>query len=185
MGYAITFGTANVIAFVIQSLGAGVVAASLTRTHKNVIIGSKITLEGIIIQMIVITFHILFSTEFFVRYVKNAPVQSSTSSGAAPRGLMDRDLIIVSSALMFSTVCLFIRSIYRTIELGVGWDGRIFKTEVYFTVLDGAMTVLVMYSLNVAHLGGLPRVHAGVSSSESVGMTDVRAAHSEGTQALA
>ncbi|KAF9493501.1 RTA1-domain-containing protein [Pleurotus eryngii] len=44
-------------------------------------------------------------------------------------------------------------SIYRTIELADGWGGRKFTTEVYFNVLDGAMIVLAMCTLNVANPG--------------------------------
>jgi len=58
-------------------------------------------------------------------------------------------------ALIFSTICLFIRAVYRTIELADGWNGRIISTQVYFNVLDGAMVTLAMYTLNLAHPGVL------------------------------
>ena len=47
------------------------------------------------------------------------------------------------------------RSVYRTIELVDGWDGRIIQTELYFNVMDGAMIVISMYCLNVLHPGRL------------------------------
>ena len=66
----------------------------------------------------------------------------------------------------------FIRAVYRTIELSDGWTGRIIGTQVYFSasffplpltcinvgyldVLDGAMIVLAIYTLNFAHPGVL------------------------------
>jgi len=57
--------------------------------------------------------------------------------------------------LGFSTVLLFIRAVYRTAELSNGWTGRIIHTQVYFNVLDGAMIVLAMYTLNIIHPGFL------------------------------
>ncbi|KAJ7242051.1 hypothetical protein C8J57DRAFT_1526451 [Mycena rebaudengoi] len=56
-------------------------------------------------------------------------------------------------ALLFSTTGLFIRSIYRTIELQDGWEGRIIHTELYFNVLDGGMIVLAIFTMNFVHPG--------------------------------
>jgi len=49
------------------------------------------------------------------------------------------------------------RSVYRTIELVDGWNGRIIKNELYFNTMDGAMIVASMYCLNVLHPGHLLR----------------------------
>ncbi|KAJ6553408.1 hypothetical protein B0H19DRAFT_1263781 [Mycena capillaripes] len=46
-------------------------------------------------------------------------------------------------------------SIYRIIELGTDWHGRIMRTEVYFSVLDGGMVALAVFTLNSAHSGQL------------------------------
>jgi hypothetical protein len=35
--------------------------------------------------------------------------------------------------LAFSTLVIYIRSIYRTIELSDGWNGRIIQTQLYFS----------------------------------------------------
>lgn len=51
-------------------------------------------------------------------------------------------------------------SIYHIIELSTGWHGRIIQTEVYFNVLDGAMVILAIFTMNFAHPGrllGTPR----------------------------
>jgi hypothetical protein len=37
------------------------------------------------------------------------------------------------AGLAFSTLVIFIRSIYRTIELTDGWRGRIIQTQLYFS----------------------------------------------------
>lgn len=75
--------------------------------------------------------------------------------GGFPARRMTRKLRLMSFGLGFSTLCLLIRSIYRTIELSNGWGGRIITTEVYFNVLDGMMVVLSMFTLNVFHPGFL------------------------------
>ncbi|KAE9394561.1 RTA1 like protein [Gymnopus androsaceus JB14] len=74
-------------------------------------------------------------------------------SGDHYRGVMNTKLKVATAALIFSTVCLFIRAVYRTIELANGWTGRIISTQVYFNVLDGTMIILAIYTLNIAHPG--------------------------------
>ncbi|KAE9394559.1 RTA1 like protein [Gymnopus androsaceus JB14] len=69
------------------------------------------------------------------------------------RAVMNTKLKIAVAALIFSTICLFIRAVYRTIELANGWTGRIISTQVYFNVLDGTMIILAIYTLNIAHPG--------------------------------
>jgi hypothetical protein len=68
-------------------------------------------------------------------------------------------------------ISILYRAVYRTIELSDGWTGRIIGTQVYFSayfqlhfqfysniikivdVLDGAMIVLAIYTLNFVHPG--------------------------------
>jgi hypothetical protein len=86
---------------------------------------------------------------------------------------LTRKMKLMSCGLAFSTIALFIRSVYRTIELSNGWSGRIIQTQVYFSefffsfrwtaladnssqdVLDGTMIVMAMYTLNFIHPGFL------------------------------
>lgn len=42
---------------------------------------------------------------------------------------------VLICALVFNTTCLFIRAVYRVIELSDGWTGRIIHTQVYFSAL--------------------------------------------------
>lgn len=71
------------------------------------------------------------------------------------RSIGKSKLHLMVAGLIFSTVVIFIRSVYRTIELSDGWTGRINHTQVYFNVLDGAMILLAMICLNVLHPGWL------------------------------
>lgn len=80
-------------------------------------------------------------------------VAAGVTSGGS--GRMTRNMRLMSYGLAFSTLCLLIRAIYRTAELGDGWGGVIIHTQVYFNVLDGAMIVLSMYTLNFLHPGHL------------------------------
>lgn len=48
-----------------------------------------------------------------------------------------------------------LRSIYRTIELADGWNGRIISTEWYFNTFDATPIFLAMVALNLFHPGRL------------------------------
>ncbi|RDB26463.1 Uncharacterized protein C17G6.02c [Hypsizygus marmoreus] len=151
--YAIVFCTGDVVSLVIQAIGGGI-ASSASENNEDPTLGGNIILAGISIQMAMISLYALCAIEFFVRYLKYAPVrQLSFAVGVSSpvRGFLDKHMCWMCIALMFSTICLFIRAVYRTIELSDGWDGRIISTQVYFNVLDGAMIVLAMYTLNFGH----------------------------------
>jgi hypothetical protein len=64
-------------------------------------------------------------------------------------------LSLMILALGISTMFIYMRSIYRTIELLGGWSGRIITTEVYFNVLDAMPITLALLTLNALHPGWL------------------------------
>ncbi|KAK0462227.1 RTA1 like protein-domain-containing protein [Armillaria novae-zelandiae] len=166
---------------IIQGAGGGIAASA--DDHAGATRGGNIMLGGIIFQMVVITCYAILAAEFFFRYIKNQPVYSRIGSRATRqsevtlasneqyfRGDLSPKIKLMAIALSFNTLCLYIRAIYRTIELSDGWNGRIITTEVYFNVLDGAMVVLAIYAINFAHPGRLlgRDLNAVSKSSDSV-----------------
>jgi len=127
-------------------------ATASTLTMEN--LGSHIMLAGIVFQLVVIVIYSFCAIEFYLRYSKNSPF-TSRSALTPVRGLCTEKLRHMAHALVFMTTCLFIRGVYRTVELAGGWNGRVISTQIYFNVLDGAMITLVVYTLNFAHPGRL------------------------------
>ncbi|KAG6886613.1 hypothetical protein C0995_006447 [Termitomyces sp. Mi166 len=173
--YSILFITCDVIALIIQGTGGGLASAHIKTDPTP---GGNVMLGGIAFQLAVIVIYTFLATEFFVRYMSNKPFRRSKSSKDSlpyPKP-MTRKLIIMSLGIGFCTICLFIRSVYRLIELADGWLGRIIRTEVYFSalssarseplasvtyrpffsfldVLDGVMITLAIYTFNFIHPG--------------------------------
>ncbi|KAJ2935027.1 hypothetical protein H1R20_g2080, partial [Candolleomyces eurysporus] len=152
------FCSFDVISLVIQGLGGGLAATADPLTNgRDPETGARVMLGGIAFQLAVIVLFAICAVEFVVRYVKDWPlravetVDSQASLQISARGELTKKLKVMLCALAFSTIVLFIRAVYRLIELADGWNGRIIRTEVYFNVLDGAMVVLAIYTLNFIH----------------------------------
>ncbi|KDR83263.1 hypothetical protein GALMADRAFT_239130 [Galerina marginata CBS 339.88] len=167
--YTILFCTCDVISLVVQAVGGGK-AATAAGNDMDPTPGGHIMLGGIVFQLMTITIYAICATEFFIRYFKNWPLPRA---GATPptdgkeyrlpdAGCISGKITFMSVALLFSTMCLFVRAIYRTIELSNGWNGRIISTQVLFNVLDGAMVTLAIYTLNFAHPGLLLGTGSGL-----------------------
>ncbi|PBK87225.1 RTA1 like protein [Armillaria gallica] len=179
--YSWIFVSCDIVSLIVQGAGGGIAASA--DDHDGATLGGNIMLGGIVFQMVVITCYAILAAEFFVRYIKNQPIYSRIGSSTRRqsevtlasneqyfRGELSGKIKLMMIALSFNTLCLYIRAIYRTIELSDGWNGRIITTEVYFNVLDGAMVVLAMYAINFAHPGWLlgRDPNANSKSSDSV-----------------
>jgi len=147
--YTAIFCACDVLSLVIQGLGGAIAAAASTLHGANQ--GANIMLGGIVFQLFVIILFSLCVLEYLIRHAKDAPVRSESTTRA--RGVITRKLEVMLGGLAFVTLLLFIRSVYRTVELADGWTGRIIRTEVYFNVLDGGMVTLAMYTYNFCHPG--------------------------------
>ncbi|KIY46129.1 RTA1 like protein [Fistulina hepatica ATCC 64428] len=150
----------DIVSLVIQAVGGGTAAVAVSK-YNSPEKGGNIMLGGIVFQMFSMALFVVCGAEFLWRYFKDRPVRSlaqnslmpdDTTAIAEPRTLTPKIKTMLGS-VVFSTLCLFIRSIYRTIELSNGFAGRIIHTQLYFNILDGMMIVLAMYTLNIFHPG--------------------------------
>ncbi|GJE86182.1 RTA1 domain-containing protein [Phanerochaete sordida] len=149
--YSRIFLTCDIIALAIQGTGGGIASSAADDDSKTQNLGSHVMLAGIIFQLIALGIFMLLAAEYFWRFLKDRPYRSTPNNNSVATLYLRRHwtmrLKLFSAATAFSTLTLFIRAIYRVIELAGGWNGRIIGTQVYFNVLDGAMVVLAMYSL--------------------------------------
>ncbi|KAF8317968.1 RTA1-domain-containing protein [Clavulina sp. PMI_390] len=148
--YAIIFVSIDLVALVIQAIGGGMASAATQKVDGNPNNGGHVMLIGIIVQLVEIFVYVVLASGFFRNYAARRAGRLAEGSGE-----MDGSTRLMSYGLAFSTLFLFIRAVYRTIELSNGWHGRIIHTQVYFNVLDGAMIVLSMYTINFIHPGML------------------------------
>ncbi|PCH37953.1 RTA1-domain-containing protein [Wolfiporia cocos MD-104 SS10] len=149
--YTAVFVSCDIVALVVQAVGGGAASAAVNQ-DKNPNNGGHIMLAGIVFQMAAITVYMLLAGEFILRYLYNKPIRGSAA--AAP-GVLTPRMKQMLFALTFSSLCIYVRSWYRTIELADGWFGRIIETQRYFVIMDAMMIVFAMVALNLFHPGRL------------------------------
>ncbi|KAJ7132563.1 RTA1 like protein-domain-containing protein [Mycena epipterygia] len=149
--YTRLFLPCDVLALVVQGVGGGMASSANDLAGAN---GAHVMLGGIGFQFseFVIIVYSTLACNYVLRYLRDRPLRGADLS---PRGALTPRLKIMLVALGFSTAVLFIRSIYRIVELSGGWGGVVIRTEVYFNVFDGGMVVLAIFTLNFAHPGVL------------------------------
>ncbi|ESK83631.1 putative rta1-like protein [Moniliophthora roreri MCA 2997] len=153
--YSVIFCSCDVIALLVQGLGAGIASAAVSQ-GKNPEKGSHIVLVGIAFQMAVITLYVACLVEFLVRWYRDAPVGGKRSNNIKPEPKsrkLDLKLKAMIATILFTSLLLWIRAVYRSIELADDFTGKIITTEVYFNVLDGMMVLLAMITFNFGHPG--------------------------------
>lgn len=131
--YTIIFCTCDVVSLVIQAVGGAM--ASMADTNEQQDRGTNIMEGGIVFQLATMTLFGFLLGDFARRI-------SSARFGL--RDAVTRNLKLVLGAIFLSFVVIYIRSIYRTIELAQGWRGHLITHEVYFIALDAAMMIIAV-----------------------------------------
>ncbi|KAI0040112.1 RTA1-domain-containing protein, partial [Auriscalpium vulgare] len=147
------FLTCDIVALVVQGGGGGIASGN---SDSDARVGGNIMLGGIIFQLVAIICYTALAAEFLLRYVKDKPFERRNAPNQ-PRGRTNKRMKVMLGGMSLMTLFLLIRSVYRTIELADGWNGKVISTQVLFNVFDGAMVTLAMYTLNICHPGYLLR----------------------------
>lgn len=152
--YTIVFCCFDVACLVVQAVG-GASAARAVSQESSATMGANIMLGGIAAQLFAIVVYVTLASEFFLRLKFSAPFRQVDASHLLEKGqgAVSKNLRILIYAMSFCTLCIFIRSVYRTVELAGGWFGPVITTQRYFDWLDGGMVTLAIYTLNFFHPG--------------------------------
>ncbi|KAF8516232.1 RTA1 like protein-domain-containing protein [Gautieria morchelliformis] len=170
--YLKVFVTADVVALVVQAAGGALATSNNTSTSN---LGSHIMLAGIFFQMAGILGYTLLAAEFLFRFYLHRPFAGAIQASPPDSPLNDKSwtqgtenggavlpprISLMVLALVLSTILVFIRTIYRTIELSGGWNGHIIRTEAFFNTLDATPIFLAMFILNFLSPAFLLRTEA-------------------------
>ncbi|CBF76494.1 hypothetical protein AN4912.2 [Aspergillus nidulans FGSC A4] len=162
--YLIIFVTCDIISLVVQAIGGGMASVAAAQENGNTTPGTNIMVAGIIFQMASITVFVLCAADFVRRTLVRRLLQNYTKT-----------IVPLLAAMVFSVLCIYVRSIYRTIELLEGWSGYLITTERFFIALDGSMMVLAVAIFNLIHPGWfLPESGHGGKGCEDGSFTELR-----------
>lgn len=142
--YLWIFCTCDVISLVIQAAGGGM-ASSASNGKGDTAPGTNTMVAGIVFQLVSISVFVYCAFDFLRR---------TTRTGLIKVGKMD-SINFMILAMIISVVFIYIRSIYRVVELSQGWTGYVMTHEVFFIILDGVMMIVAVGVFNIFHPGWL------------------------------
>ncbi|KAK7739648.1 hypothetical protein SLS53_005615 [Cytospora paraplurivora] len=163
--YTIIFCSADLISLIVQAVGGAM--ASTADTDDQQTRGTHIMVAGIAFQLGTMTLFGGMLADF---------VRRIWGKGLGLRELITPRLKIILGAIFVSFLMIYIRSIYRTIELAQGWDGYLITHQGYFIGLDAAIMVIavaIFIPVDPAVLMGKPGHGHGNGHGEAIGVKQV------------
>lgn len=143
----ITFVMGDVLSFVLQAAGGGVMSGS--GSADLLVIGQWIIVAGLCVQLIFFGAFIITSICFHFRIARSPTQEAKEAINTS--SLFTRDWQGLLFALYTASVLILIRSVYRIIEFAQGNSGYVISHEVFLYVFDAAMMLLVMVVMNLYH----------------------------------
>ncbi|OWB73538.1 hypothetical protein B5S31_g3285 [[Candida] boidinii] len=153
MWYSNFFIFCDVTSIVIQAVGGAIAAVDLGN-FESTDTGAHIMVAGLAFQVFSMGlfqfFWYLFLFKAYRDYKKNG------SQNFPPRYALIRSeklFIPFLVAVSLSVIFVFVRSIYRLIELAEGFSSILAVDEIYFMILEALMMCLAVLSLTLIHPG--------------------------------
>lgn len=156
----------DLISLFAQGAGGGISSGNTPKTAK---LGADVVLGGIIFQLVAMSTFILLMINFCYRssfnYDLSAPRTAKsffqilfvTETGSVYKRQLDANydqnfyqhrnkhpalFLYLPLAILVATLVVYVRCIYRVVELVEGYDGYLFRTESFLMVFDAAMLFL-------------------------------------------
>ena len=115
-------------------------------------LGEHITVAGLCIQILLFSIFVVVATVFHRRF---AQVQGSRGLVVVTRTIFShRTWETLLFALYATSILIWIRSLFRVIEFGMGNDGYLLRNEAFLYVFDATLMFLAMSFLNLVHPAG-------------------------------
>lgn len=167
MWFACFFLAFDLLSLIVQTVGAGVAAGEAQ--HGDTTKGSKIALAGICIQLFTMTIFIILLFDYYKRSIFNFMLSTPRTTRAFlgvifatknsreylkelddsydPRYYKQRNknpimFRYLPMAILIGVLFVYIRCIYRVVELSQGIEGVVYRQEVFVMVFDALMVFL-------------------------------------------
>lgn len=159
--FSYIFISCDVISLVIQAVGGGLAATALLNGDSSDP-GTHVMVGGIAFQVLSMSLFIAVYTQFvFKIYFRSSPevhfsfrtffaLFFNTTNGKSTRALLEPHyeqgyahlrshtrFTLLPLSIFFGTALVYIRCIYRLVELSQGWTGYVISHEAFLVTLDG------------------------------------------------
>lgn len=146
--YAIVFLTADIVALVIQAIGGALASTEADKINGDTETGTNIMVAGIVFQMAAMVVFTGLVLDFMRRVFIKKTYLSYGKAGLEPPNSLPVTYAWLLVAVCVSLGMIFIRSIYRTVELAQGWEGYLITHEGYFIGLDACLMIIAVGIFN-------------------------------------
>jgi RTA1 like protein len=118
-----------VVSLILQGTGGGV-ASVRKQNNEDPALGTHIMVAGLSFQVASMSLFILLALEYMWRVRRIEKDRAVFPVSRTKVGLF-------VGFFSLAVVCIFIRCIYRVIELSEGWGGKLIRNQTTFIVLEG------------------------------------------------
>ncbi|KAL6248714.1 hypothetical protein RBB50_003776 [Rhinocladiella similis] len=179
--YTYIFICADFISLLLQAIGGALASTADTQDEQD--LGDNLMMAGISWQVAALAFFAATATVYVVR-VKRGTRHTPLSLEAAAT-LKDIKFRLFALGVVVAWFTIFIRCVYRIIEMAGGWRNDIMQNEAGFIVLEGVMIVIATACQTIFHPGFcFPRLSSKwnqeynqvetTKTSQEVSMEDLR-----------
>ncbi|OHE92726.1 RTA1 like protein [Colletotrichum orchidophilum] len=145
--YTTAFLGCDIVSLVVQAVGGGIAASSPLDNPHMIKVGTNILVAGLSIQVACLFAFSACSLEFLWRVRKNPDLRNPEFTDLVSSKRFKMFLFAIFGATAF----LFVRTVFRSVELSEGFGGKLANQEVEFMILDGTMIILACLCLTIWH----------------------------------
>jgi hypothetical protein len=130
--YAMIFIPCDVVSLILQGTGGGL-ASSASQNNQDVSVPTHVMVAGLAFQVATMAAFITLCLDYAFRVWK---MHKSSGMALAPH-ISKQRLAIFVTFFALAILTIFIRTVYRVIELAGGWTSKLYRTQTDFIVLEG------------------------------------------------
>jgi hypothetical protein len=147
MQYSLLFIVCDFISILLQAAGGGLSTGNGT-TGPHIMIG------GLAFQVFTIALFQYFWYFFLFRIYESYKTHGEAEFNPEFAHIRKRNLLLPFMCVVsFAVALIFVRSIYRLIELSVGWSSKLAVDEIYFMILEALMVSLASCAMSILSPG--------------------------------
>lgn len=158
----VTFVTGDVISFLLQASGGGIMSSEQKSTRD---LGTRVIVIGLFVQIIFFACFLVVASRFH-HHLHRQPTTKVRESVLPYK----RHLI----SLYLTSFLIFIRSIVRVVEFLQGFDGYVVSHEVFLYVFDSVPMLAVTVILNWLHPSEIQGLLKGGKICRGLKITELR-----------